>query len=75
MKLTFLTICATFILSASSCTKCKTCVPYSFTGGVVGAVDPYAQAIKVCDERDINSYETLNNFTDRQGDTVKFICH
>lgn len=70
-----------FITAAtfSSCKKCVVCVPYHYDNNTLGSVDDnYAtggtQAIKLCNKRDIDSYENGTNFQDEGKHPVKFIC-
>lgn len=75
MKLQFILVCLFFTIALSSCKKCVTCVPYTYSMGVIDTTaDSHAQAIKLCDERDIKAYESLTDFTDGTGDTARFIC-
>jgi|GEM_PF-2161058 hypothetical protein len=74
MKLYITLTCILSTLAFASCKKCETCVPYFYGNGSLGAKDSLAQSVKLCDERDIKSYENLTTFTDRFEDTVRFIC-
>ena len=75
MKAKIILAFLTITLAFSSCKKCETCVPYYYSNGTIGAVDKFAQAIKLCDKTDITAYEGLTNFSDQRRDTVRFICN